>query len=89
MEFDRQASQIVADGKEANLILGNERFVAAVNQVLNRYAKIEEEYVADKNVDVQEMQQRVMHNAMMRRAVFDVVNELNTIVRKGENHRGD
>ena len=89
MEFDRQPKQIDAEGKEANLILGNERFVAAVNQVLNRYAKIEEEYVADKNVDVQEMQRRVMHNAMMRKAIMDVVNQLNDIVREGENHRDD
>ena len=89
MKFDRQPQQIVAEGREADLLLGNPIFVTAVNKVLNQYAEIEEAYVADKNVDVQEMQRRVMHNAMMRKAIMDVVNQLNDIVREGENHRDD
>ena len=89
MKFDRQPQQIVAEGREADLILGNPRFVAAVNEVLNRYTEIEEACVSDKNLDVQEMQQRVMHNARMRTALMDVVNKLNDIVREGENHRDD
>lgn len=83
MEFQRFESTKAKDGAEAQHILDHTVFTQAVNQVLTRYAEVEEKLVLDDTQDVREVTAKIKHFAMMRRAVIDVVGELETIARIG------
>ena len=61
----------------------------AVNRVLTRYCIIEEQLVVDDSQDVREITARIKHHAMMRRAVVDVVEELETLARIGRDAEMD
>ena len=89
MELNRFVNDKIIDGEGAQALLDNEFFKMAVNRVLTRYCIIEEQLVVDDSQDVREITARIKHHAMMRRAVVDVVEELETLARIGRDAEMD
>ena len=78
--FDRFSKDKIIEGQQSALLLDNPIFLTAVQRILERYAESEEKLVMDETHDVREATARIRRNAMMRRALLDVVEELNDIV---------
>lgn len=88
MKFNRFNDK-VQQGIDSELLLNNPVFFTAVERLLNRYAEIEEKLVLEEKGDVREATARIRQYAMMRRAVLDVVNELNDITFEGKIQESD
>ena len=89
MQFNRFKNDKIQDGIDADSLLNNDIFISAVEEVLNNYAENEEKLIADDSIDVREATARIKKNAMMRRALLDVVSELENIVFAGKDAKLD
>ena len=82
--FDRDASEIIQLGKDADSILNNPAFKEAVQMTFNSYCRQEEKLVYNaKDISTEEASQQVLRAAMMRRVLQDVVDALYIQVSNG------
>ena len=85
MDYNRFIHNKIQDGVDAEQLLENPVFFTAVERVLNKYAEMEENVLSDDQSEVREITAKIKQYAMMRRAMMDVVRELNDIVLEGAN----
>ena len=83
--YNRFSQDKIFEGKEASILKDNVAFTKAVEQVLNRYAQIEEDVLMDIQENVREVGAKVKHFAMMRKSLIDVVRELDSLIIEGDN----
>ena len=82
--YDRYLDKDILRGEQAARLLESEVFHAAVREILNNHAAEEEELVCSSG-DVRDATARIREHAQMRRAILEVVSELNRIVTMAEN----
>ena len=86
-QFNRFKHEKIQDGVDADQLLSNPSFSKAVENVLNKYAALEENVLTDDQNEIREITAKIKHYAMMRRATLDIVDELKILSRQGSNTR--
>ena len=76
----------ILQGESAARLLDSEVFRKAVRKVLNQHAADEEDLVCGSG-DVRDSTAKIREHAQMRRAIMEVVSELNRIVVNAENKK--
>ncbi len=77
MTPERYNKEIIQKGIDSTFLSEHPVFFDAMTRVLSKYAELEEKTVADPA--------RLTHYAQMRRAVFDIAEELEQITSEGNN----
>lgn len=84
MDIDRFVDEDLFRGEKAHDLLNQPVFQYAVRSILNDHAAMEEDLVCSQ-ADIRDATARIREHAQMRRAIIEVVNELNRIVQHAEN----